>query len=90
METEKEIEVRKDSFRKFRDMMRESNLFRNSNRIGKNLSYVFYMSAWHHSRLELLKEIINELDYETFDTVVRNIYNRFDYIQEEVTNHEKI
>lgn len=90
METEKEIEVRKDSFRKFRDMMRESNLFRNSNRIGKNLSYVFYMSAWHHSRLELLKEIINELSYETYDTVIRNIYKKYDDIKEEVVNHEKI
>ena len=90
METEKEIEVRKDSFRKFREKMCESNLFRNSNRIGKNLSYVFYMSAWHHSRLELLKEIINELSYETYDTVIRNIYKKYGDIQEEVVNHEKI
>lgn len=90
METEKEIEVRKDSFRKFRDMMRESNLFRNSNRIGKNLSYSAYMSAWNHSKAFVLKTIIDNLEYEGDDITLRKIYKQFDDVQEEILFHEKI
>jgi len=88
MENEKEIEVRKDSFRKFRESIRDCNVFRLSNRTGKNLSYGSYMAAWQHSRYELLKAIIAELDYKCYEEVIKDLYKKLDNIQEEILNHE--
>lgn len=88
METEKEMEVRKDSFLKWRDDMRSSRLFQGSNRIGKNLSYSAYMSSWNHGRRALLKEIIDEMENEGL--VMNSIYHKFDCVNEEIINHEKI
>jgi len=88
MENEKEREVRKDSYIKWYEDMRSSNLFRGSNKIGKNLSYCAYMNSWNHSRRALLKEIIAEFETEGFS--MESIYRKIDNVNEEIINHEKI
>ena len=43
---------------------------------GKNLSYGSYMAAWQHSRYELLKAIIAELDYKCYEEVIKDLYKK--------------
>ena len=82
------IWIRKEAFSRWKERMRNSNLFRSSNRKGINLSYCAFMTSWNLAQLTLLRAIINDMENEGI--VNNNIYKKLDEIQEEVLTYEKV
>lgn len=87
--TEHENEVIKDFFHQWKFRMKDSNIYRMANRIGKNLAYPAFRAAWVHGQLQVLKEIINKQYINKYD-IYEDIQRKIDALQEEAIQHEKI